>query len=158
MITSKPARKCSPATRLAFSLAASQTDASVPDCLLAYAFGWAENMMQAAIKSAPWARVPGSAYWSGWANDIPVAVEAAIRPPDNERQAFSPRLAILYSQHERNIHGRSVPDANRNQSMSLHHIANRKGLKSSVMTHFKTNTGQAEVIAFIETTGILVTR
>jgi urease accessory protein len=38
---------------VAFALAASDSGASVRDCLLAFAFGWAENMMQAALKSVP---------------------------------------------------------------------------------------------------------
>jgi urease accessory protein UreF len=39
---------------VAFALAASITQASVrEDMLLAYAFGWAENMVQAAVKSVP---------------------------------------------------------------------------------------------------------
>ena len=37
---------------LAFALAAMLTGASARDALLAYAFGWAENMTQAAIKAA----------------------------------------------------------------------------------------------------------
>ena len=42
-----------PTYPLAFALAASQTDASTRDCMLACAFGWAENMVQAALKSVP---------------------------------------------------------------------------------------------------------
>ena len=34
------------------------------------------------------------------AADIPAAVDHAIRLPDSQRQAFSPMLAILSSQHE----------------------------------------------------------
>ena len=42
-----------PTYPIAFALAAASTEAPLRDCLLAYAFGWAENMVQAAIKSVP---------------------------------------------------------------------------------------------------------
>jgi urease accessory protein len=40
-----------PTYPIAYALAASSTGAPLRECLLAYAFGWAENMVQAAIKS-----------------------------------------------------------------------------------------------------------
>ena len=43
----------SPTYPVAFALAASRTQAPVRDALLAFAFGWAENMVQAALKSVP---------------------------------------------------------------------------------------------------------
>lgn len=89
-----------PTYPVAFSLAASQTAAAVRDCLLAYAFGWAENMMQAAIKSVPLGQSAGQRILARLARDIPAAVEAALLLPDSERQAFSPMLAILSAQHE----------------------------------------------------------
>ena len=89
-----------PTYPVAFSLAASQTAAPVRDCLLAYAFGWAENMMQAAIKSVPLGQSAGQRILARLARDIPAAVEAALQLPDSERQAFSPMLAILSAQHE----------------------------------------------------------
>ena len=42
-----------PTYPLAFALAASPTSAGVRECLLTYAFGWAENMVQTALKSVP---------------------------------------------------------------------------------------------------------
>jgi urease accessory protein len=89
-----------PTYALAFALAASQTDAGVRDCLTAFAFGWAENMMQAAIKSVPLGQSAGQRILARLGRDIPAAVEAAMQLDDNERQAFSPMLAILSSQHE----------------------------------------------------------
>ncbi len=41
----------SPTYPVAFALAASLTGASVADCLSSYAFGWAENMVQASVKA-----------------------------------------------------------------------------------------------------------
>ncbi|CAN7496124.1 urease accessory protein UreF [Polaromonas sp. LjRoot131] len=89
-----------PTYPVAYALAASQTAAGVRDCLLAYAFGWAENMMQAAIKSVPLGQSAGQRILARLSRDIPDAVETALRLPDGERQAFSPMLAILSSQHE----------------------------------------------------------
>ena len=89
-----------PTFPVAFALAVSQTEAGVRDCLLAYAFGWAENMTQAAIKSVPLGQSAGQRMLARLAGAIPAAVEAATQLPDDERQAFSPMLAILSSQHE----------------------------------------------------------
>lgn len=89
-----------PTYPIAFSLAVSQTEAGVSDCLLAYAFGWAENMMQAALKSVPLGQSAGQRILARLSRDIPFAVKAAMQLLDSERQAFSPMLAILSSQHE----------------------------------------------------------
>ena len=89
-----------PTYPVAFALAAAQTDASVRDCLLAYAFGWAENMVQAAIKSVPLGQTVGQRILARLSKVIPTAVQVAIDLPDDERQAFSPMLAILSAQHE----------------------------------------------------------
>ena len=89
-----------PTYPIAFALAAAQLDASVSDCLLTYAFGWAENMVQAAIKSVPLGQTAGQRILARLSQHIPAAVQTAIDLPDDERQAFSPMLAILSSQHE----------------------------------------------------------
>ena len=83
-----------------FALAAAQTQAGVRDCLLAYAFGWAENMVQAALKSVPLGQSSGQRILARLSRRIPAAVELATGLADDERQAFSPMLAILSSQHE----------------------------------------------------------
>ena len=89
-----------PSYPIAFALAAASTQAAVRDSVLAYAFGWAENMMQAAIKAVPLGQSAGQRILAQLAADIPAAVEQACRLPESERQAFSPMLAILSSQHE----------------------------------------------------------
>ena len=89
-----------PAYPLAFALAAASTQAPVRDCLLAYAFGWAENMMQAAIKAVPLGQSAGQRILARLAAEIPAAVEQACTLPQERWQAFSPMLAILSSQHE----------------------------------------------------------
>lgn len=85
---------------MAFALAASLTGASAKDALLAYTFGWAENMVQAAIKSVPLGQNAGQRILARLTADIPAAVEHALALPDGERQAFSPMLAILSARHE----------------------------------------------------------
>jgi urease accessory protein len=89
-----------PSYPMAFALAAASTQAPLRDCLLAYAFGWAENMVQAAIKSVPLGQSAGQRILSTLAAHIPAAVEHALTLPDESRQAFSPMLAILSARHE----------------------------------------------------------
>ncbi|TAM37936.1 MAG: urease accessory protein UreF [Burkholderiaceae bacterium] len=83
-----------------FALAASATQAGVRDCLLAFAFGWAENMVQATVKSVPLGQNAGQRILARLADEIPSAVAHALRLADGERQAFAPMLAILSSRHE----------------------------------------------------------
>ena len=89
-----------PTYPLAFALAASATGASVRDCLLTYAFGWAENMTQAAIKSVPLGQSAGQRILSALSHEIAPAIDHALGVTDETRQAFSPMLAILSAQHE----------------------------------------------------------
>jgi urease accessory protein len=90
----------SPTYPLIFALAASSTQANVRDCSMSFAFGWAENMTQAAVRAVPLGQTDGQRILANLAEHIPAAVDAAMRLQDSERQAFSPMLAILSSQHE----------------------------------------------------------
>ncbi|MEO8023876.1 urease accessory UreF family protein [Polaromonas sp.] len=92
--------KLPPTYPVAYSLAASALTASIADCLAAYAFGWAENMVQAALKSVPLGQSAGQRILSRLAAEIPAAIAEAMALAEHERQAFSPMLAILSSQHE----------------------------------------------------------
>ena len=89
-----------PAWPIAFALAAAQSGAAPRDALLSFGFGWAENMTQAALKSVPLGQSAGQRILGALAATLPAIVEAALALPDDERQAFSPMLAILSSQHE----------------------------------------------------------
>ncbi|CAN7263072.1 urease accessory protein UreF [Acidovorax sp. LjRoot129] len=89
-----------PTYPVAFALAASFTQAPVRDVLLAYAFGWAENMVQAALKSMQLGQSAGQRILAKLADAIPAAADHAIGLMDSERQAFSPMLAILSARHE----------------------------------------------------------
>jgi urease accessory protein len=85
---------------VAFALAAAGTTASVRQVALAFAFGWAENMMQAAVKSVPLGQGAGQRVLARLAAAMPGAVDLATSLDDDTRQAFTPMLAILSSQHE----------------------------------------------------------
>ena len=89
-----------PTYPLMFALALSRTGASLEQCLQAYAFGWAENMVQAAIKSVPLGQNSGQRILTQLAQHIAPAVNHALQVNDESRQAFSPMLAILSAQHE----------------------------------------------------------
>ena len=89
-----------PTYPVAFVLAASPTQASVREVLLAYAFGWAENMVQAALKSMQLGQSAGQRILAQLSDAIAPAVEQALANSDEDRQAFTPMLAVLSSQHE----------------------------------------------------------
>lgn len=90
-----------PTWPVAFALAAAQTGAPLHECLLSFAFGWAENMVQAALKAVPLGQNAGQRILCRLAAAIPDAVEQAVALSHAERQAFAPMLAILSAQHER---------------------------------------------------------
>ncbi len=89
-----------PAWPIAFALAAAQSGAEPNDALLAFGFGWAENMVQAALKAMALGQSGGQRILATLAGALPAAVDAALALPDDARQAFTPMLAILSSQHE----------------------------------------------------------
>ena len=89
-----------PAWPIAFALAAAQSGAPARDALLAFGFGWAENLVQAALKSVPLGQSAGQRVLGALAAALPTVVEAALALPDDERQAFTPMLAIHSSRHE----------------------------------------------------------
>lgn len=89
-----------PTWPVAFALAAFQAGAPCRESLLCFAFGWAENMVQAAMKSVPLGQAAGQRILSALAAEIPAAVDAAMKLSDAERQVCTPMLAILSAQHE----------------------------------------------------------
>ena len=80
--------------------AARESGAAVRDILLAFAFGWSENMMQAAIKSVPLGQGAGQRILARLAREIPAAVDYALSLQADQLQSFAPMLAILSSRHE----------------------------------------------------------
>ena len=89
-----------PTWPVAFALAAAQTGATLPDSLLSFAFGWAENMVQASLKAVPLGQSAGQRILARLSAAIPQAVDHAMQLTDGERQAFTPMLAILSARHE----------------------------------------------------------
>ena len=85
---------------LAMALALSLARMPIDQALQAYAFGWAENMTQAALKAVPLGQSAGQRMLARLAQEIPLAVQTALQMSDDERQAFSPMLAILSARHE----------------------------------------------------------
>jgi urease accessory protein len=96
LATLKPA----PTWPVSFALAAVQTGAPLRDALLSLCFGWAENMVQAALKAVPLGQNAGQRVLAALADAIPPAVDRAIAATHGERQAFTPMLAILSARHE----------------------------------------------------------
>lgn len=68
--------------------------------VLALAFGWAENMAQAAMKSVPLGQAAAQRILTRLTHAIPGAVQHALALPEDARQAFTPGLAILSARHE----------------------------------------------------------
>jgi urease accessory protein len=89
-----------PTYPVAMACAIAHSDACVNDALLTYGFGWAENMVQAAIKSVPLGQSAGQRMVARLAQAMPAAAEQALSLTDDTRQAFTPLLAILSAQHE----------------------------------------------------------
>jgi len=89
-----------PTWPVAFALAAAQTHADTRAVALSFAFGWCENMVQAALKAVPLGQNAGQRILAALAHDIPAVVERALTMGDDERQAATPMLAILASHHE----------------------------------------------------------
>ena len=97
-----------PTWPVAFALAVAQCLPSgchsqgpaVREALLSFTFGWAENMVQAAIKAVPLGQSAGQRILQALTGEIPAAIDQALTLTDSQRQAFTPMLAILSSQHE----------------------------------------------------------
>ena len=94
------ALRTAPLWPTAFALAAVLAGATPRDTLLAFAWGWAENMAQAAMKAMPLGQAAAQRLLSRLAAELPAIVDAALVLPAEERQAYSPMLAILSAQHE----------------------------------------------------------
>ncbi len=89
-----------PTWPVAFALAAAQSGAPLREALLTFAFGWAENMVQAALKAVPLGQSAGQRILASLIDAIPTEVDRAMLLADSERQAATPMLAILSAQHE----------------------------------------------------------
>ena len=68
--------------------------------LLSFGFGWAENLVQAALKAVPLGQSAGQRMLSALAAALPSVVDGALALSDDQRQAFMPMFAIHSSRHE----------------------------------------------------------
>lgn len=90
-----------PSWPVAFGLAGALTGADDEALLTAHAFGWCENLVQAAMKAVPLGQAAAQRILTRLSAALPAAVaEARTRAADGELQAFSPMLAILSARHE----------------------------------------------------------
>jgi urease accessory protein len=89
-----------PTWPVAFALAGALSGAELRDVLLAHGFGWAENLVQAAIKCIPLGQFAGQRVLQALADALPAAVDEALNSNVTDAQAFAPGLAILSAQHE----------------------------------------------------------
>ena len=89
-----------PTYPVAMACAAAASGAQLTHSLAGFAFGWAENMVQAAIKSVPLGQSAGQRMLARLVAEIPAAVAHAMALDDDDRQAFTPMLAILSARHE----------------------------------------------------------
>lgn len=89
-----------PAWPLAWALGAMRSGAQPRDALLAYAFGWAENMVQAALKAAPLGQTAGQRLLAALVDAIPGLVQRAEVLPPAQWQSFLPMWSVLGARHE----------------------------------------------------------
>jgi urease accessory protein len=102
-LSAVPAALRQPTYPVAYALALSlqwPVGAPVRDAVLAAGFAWAENMVQAAIKSVPLGQSAGQRIVARLCRELPAAIDAALAVTDATRQSFSPMLAILSARHE----------------------------------------------------------
>jgi urease accessory protein len=89
-----------PTWPVAAALAAVHSGAPRREALLAIAFGWAENLVQAAVRALPLGQSAGQRVLARVLDALPDAVDTAIARAPAARQAFAPMLAILSARHE----------------------------------------------------------
>lgn len=92
--TLKPA----PTWPVVMGAAAASRGAALEPALQAIAFGWAENLMQAAVRCVPLGQTAGQRLLARLVQAIPAAVATARAAP--EPMAFAPMLGVHGARHE----------------------------------------------------------
>ncbi len=87
-----------PAWPVVMGAAAASRGAPQEAALQAIAFGWAENLMQAAVRCVPLGQTSGQRLLARLVQAIPQAVATALAAP--EPMAFAPLLGIHGARHE----------------------------------------------------------
>jgi len=90
----------SPTWPIAFALATARANASAAQALHASLFGWAENMVQAALKAVPLGQLAGQRILQALVGQMPALIEGALAMTDDDMQSFSPMLGIASARHE----------------------------------------------------------
>ena len=90
----------SPTWTIAFALATARTGATPAQALHSHLFGWAENLVQAALKAVPLGQLAGQRILQALLAQMPPLIAAALAMRDDDWQAFSPMLGIASAQHE----------------------------------------------------------
>lgn len=90
--------KPAPTWPVVMGAAAASRGAALQPALQAIAFGWAENLMQAAVRCVPLGQTAGQRLLARLVQAIPAAVEAALAA--SEPVAFSPLLGVHGARHE----------------------------------------------------------
>lgn len=89
-----------PTWPVAFALGAVLSGANEEAALWCLGFAWADNQVQAAVKAVPLGQAAAQRLLQGLIPEIAAAMRCAAALNDDTRQAFTPMLAILISQHE----------------------------------------------------------
>ncbi len=89
-----------PTWPVGFALAAVLADAPEREALLAFGFGWAENLVQAAMKAVPLGQAAAQRILAALAAALPAAADRALAADAAGRVAFAPMLAVLSARHE----------------------------------------------------------
>ena len=90
----------SPTWPVAFALATARANASAAQALHASLFGWAENMVQAALKAVPLGQLAGQRILQALVEQMPALIANALTMDDDDMQSFSPMLGIASARHE----------------------------------------------------------
>ena len=90
----------SPTWPIAFALATARANASAAQALHASLFGWAENMVQAALKAVPLGQLAGQRILQALIEQMPALIAHALTMTDDDMQSFSPMLGIASARHE----------------------------------------------------------
>jgi len=90
----------SPTWPVAFALATARANASAAQALHASLFGWAENMVQAALKAVPLGQLAGQRILQALVARMPPLIEQALAMGDDDMQSFAPMLGIASARHE----------------------------------------------------------
>ena len=94
----KNALLCSQAS--GFALAANYWGIDERTTLNGYTWAWLENGVNAAVKLVPLGQTDGQTILYQLANEIPTAIDLALKLNDEELGASTPALAIASSMHE----------------------------------------------------------